>query len=229
MPTDNASSHTSTIYDEQVRKTIPYYDAFHRETLNLVQTMGRQPGCWLDTGCGTGTLVELAMPLFPETTFLLADPSPEMLALAQRKCAAVPKSKVDIIGALGTQQISPEYFGHADVVTAIQCHHYLTAEERAQATQTCYHLLAPGGVYITFENIRPFTSEGIAIGKANWGHFQRADGKTAEAVEAHLQRFDVEYFPITVAEHLDLLRACGFRVVELLWYSYVQAGFYAVK
>jgi tRNA (cmo5U34)-methyltransferase len=37
------------------------------------------------------------------------------------------------------------------------------------------------------------------------------------------------FFPITVEEHLSLLKKMGFNAVELLWYSYMQAGFYCVK
>lgn len=34
---------------------------------------------------------------------------------------------------------------------------------------------------------------------------------------------------ITIEEHLTLLRNSGFRVVEILWRSYLQAGFYCIK
>jgi tRNA (cmo5U34)-methyltransferase len=39
----------------------------------------------------------------------------------------------------------------------------------------------------------------------------------------------MEYFPITIEEHLSLLREIGFEVIELLWFSYMQAGFYCQK
>ena len=60
-------------------------------------------------------------------------------------------------------------------------------------------------------------------------HYQLSKGKDAEAVKDHMKRFDSEYFPITVEEHLKLLKACGFQTVELFWYSYMQAGFYCIK
>ncbi|MGD0856485.1 MAG: hypothetical protein ABSA18_11850 [Dehalococcoidia bacterium] len=34
---------------------------------------------------------------------------------------------------------------------------------------------------------------------------------------------------VTVEEHLDLYRSCGFAVVELFWLSCMQAGFYCIK
>jgi len=48
-------------------------------------------------------------------------------------------------------------------------------------------------------------------------------------VDKHIKRFDSEYFPITIVEHLDLLKETGFGDINLFWYSYAQAGFYAVK
>ncbi|OPY25376.1 MAG: hypothetical protein A4E27_00955 [Methanobacterium sp. PtaU1.Bin242] len=48
-------------------------------------------------------------------------------------------------------------------------------------------------------------------------------------VDKHLNRFNIEYFPIAVEKHLELLRDADFRVVELLWFSYMQAGFYCLK
>ena len=48
-------------------------------------------------------------------------------------------------------------------------------------------------------------------------------------MQDHLARFGVDYFPLTVDEHLQMLTKCGFRVVELFWYSVMQAGFYCLK
>ena len=45
----------------------------------------------------------------------------------------------------------------------------------------------------------------------------------------HIERRGVEVFPITNAQHLELLKKCGFRSVNVLWTSYLQAGFWAIK
>ena len=61
---DNRSSHRSEDYDDEITDTIPYYESFHNETLNMVKTIIKEPKIWLDTGCGTGTLVKKAMKQF---------------------------------------------------------------------------------------------------------------------------------------------------------------------
>ncbi|MDP4182711.1 MAG: class I SAM-dependent methyltransferase, partial [Bacillota bacterium] len=71
--------------------------------------------------------------------------------------------------------------------------------------------------------------EGVRIGKNRWKKFQMESGKTEEEAQKHVDRFGIEFFPITIIEYIELLRKTGFSSVELFWYSYMQAGFYAIK
>ncbi len=238
-PADNATPHASADYDAQVRKTIPCYDAFHEETIRLVAARQPQPAAWLDTGAGTGALVEQAYDRFPATRFFVADPAEAMLAQARTRLSG--KERVTIMEPVGSQHLEvgsqhvavgsqhvepPEPF---DVITAIQAHHYLQPPERAAAVRNCHALLRPGGLFVTFENVRPATPEGVELARRMWADFQAGQGRGAAEVERQLARFDVEYFPLTVQQHLDLLAECGFAVVELFWYSVMQAGFWAVR
>ncbi len=226
---DNTTAHASDEYDEKVRSTIPYYDCFHQEAINIVKAAGIVPKVWLDTGCGTGTLVEKALKVFPKTRYILADPSPPMLKQAKKKLSRYGPERVCFLKASTTQDLSLDDIPKCDVATAIQSHHYSSKEERAKATRVCCEILRPGGIYITFENIKPATPEGIRIGKRCWKNFQESCGKDPLEAERHIERFGVEYFPITVEEHLSLLRKTGFSVVEILWHSHMQAGFYCIK
>ena len=216
-------------YDGHINVTIPYYETFNTEIINLVKAARKRPDLWLDTGCGTGTLVEKALEIFSETNFMLADPSPEMMAVAKSKLESKYSARVLFMERSTTQEIVLPGRKNPDVITAVLCHHYLQENGRIEATRKCYELLKPGGLYVTFENTMPLTPEGTEVGKANWKNFQIAAGKSISEAENHMQRFGVEYFPITVEEHLALLRRCDFKSVELLWYSYMQAGFYCIK
>lgn len=228
-PTQNATPHLPEDYDAQISRVLPYYSSFHQETIRLVRSLPTSPKIWMDTGCGTGSLVNKAINEFPGTKFLLLDPSEGMLEQAKQKLIPCPAESLEFLKASSTQEFYQELDEKPDVITAIQCHHYLSRESRARATDVCYNLLKEGGIYITFENIRPLTDEGITIGKRYWGSFQSARGRSEKEIQKHLERFDTEYFPITVEDHLKLLRETGFRTVELFWYSYMQAGFYCIK
>lgn len=224
-----AEKGSSKLYDSHITATIPYYQAFNLEIINLVRAAVREPLMWLDTGCGTGNLASQAAGVFPRTKFTLADPSSEMLREAERKIGDTAPGRYRIMGPCATQEISLPDGESPDVISAVLCHHYLDVPGRKNATGRCFQLLREGGLYITFENTRPMTAAGTETGLANWQRFQVEMGKPATEAQDHVKRFNVEYFPITIEEHIALLRESGFRIVELLWFSYLQAGFYAVK
>ncbi|HEX9062026.1 MAG TPA: class I SAM-dependent methyltransferase [Clostridia bacterium] len=224
---DNKTAHMSAEYDQKVSSTIPNYELFHRETIDLVKTVSPKCETWLDTGCGTGTFAICAMDSFKDTQFLLADPSNEMLAILNKKIEGMTL-KVKVLGSVPSHEISlPD--SSVDVITAIQSHHYYDVEGRKSATRNSFRMLKPGGIYVTFENIRPLTDKGTSIGLERWKHFQMSMGKSEKEAQSHIERFGNEYFPITIEDHLKLLRDAGFSTVEIFWYSYMQAGFYAIK
>lgn len=226
---DNSTPYLSSEYDAQVRLTIPYYELFHYETIELVMSIQANPTYWLDTGCGTGFTVEKALQCFQNTQFFLCDPSEKMLAIAKKRLNPAIHANVTILDPIASENLDQIQIPTQDVITSIQAHQYLSQEKRRTAVANCYQLLKPGGIFIFFENIRPDSEIGIQISMKRWMSFQIQQGRKAEAVLDHAKRFDQEYFPITLQEHLDLLRETGFRTAEVFRYSYMQAGFYAIK
>lgn len=220
---DNKTSQSAVDYDVNVGKTIPYYTAFHEETIQLVKATRNLVNSWLDTGCGTGNFVLKAKTHFQNVKFVAADPSAAMLEITKEK---LDKFNVPCVLSRSENLTFIESF---DVVTAILAHHYLSREERKKATQNCYTMLKDGGIYITFETIQPNTTKGIEIGLQGWKEKQLLSGKSADAVESHINRYGTELLPITVNEHIELLKKTGFTVAEILWVSGMQAGFYAIK
>jgi tRNA (cmo5U34)-methyltransferase len=226
---DNLSAYSATQYEEGIRKTMPFYEAFYSETIDLVRCLKSDVKVWLDTGCGTGSLITRAYPVFPDAMFLLSDPSSEMLGKAKEALKHIPASHLEIVGNIGTEKLPAFSPNKPQVITAILAHHYFDKEERRIATKKCHELLEDGGLYVTFENIYPFTEEGKRIGLERWKAFQLAQGKTEEEANNHISRYGKSFFPITIEEHLNLLKESNFSAAELLWFSNMQAGFYAIK
>jgi len=230
MSADNTTSHAAAVYDEGVRQTIPFYETIQRQALDLVKTVNPEPACWLDTGCGTGYLVELAAPQFPQTHFILADPSAAMLEQARQRLARWPEPRVEILPPLSSENLGAlQLEKRPQVITALMCHHYLQPPQRTRAVQACFDLLDGGGLFVVFEIIELTTPEGNATGLKRWGNFQLEAGRSTSAVETHLRRFKVDILPLPVEAHVALLKSAGFRTVEHFWLSQMQAGFYAIK
>jgi tRNA (cmo5U34)-methyltransferase len=228
MAIDNKTAHSADNYDLEINNTIPYYDKIHQETMELVSA-ACSPKIWLDTGCGSGTLVRKALDKFPLCGFYLVDPSEAMLKAAHAKFETKSFARLNILKPAGSAELKWNKNTQPDVITAIQAHHYLDRAGREKAVKRLFDLLSAGGLFINFENIRPLSEEGAEIGLKRWKEFQKSCGKSEEAVANQLARFDREYFPITALEHIELLKNTGFRTVEIFWYSVMQAGFYGIK
>jgi tRNA (cmo5U34)-methyltransferase len=227
---DNKTPHRASDYDQNVRQTIPFYETMHREIIDLVMSVKSDAARWLDTGCGTGYLVQLALPLFPKTQFIIADPSEAMLQQARDRLYPIDELRVRILSPTASEGLFERLEGTTcQIVTAIQCHHYLSPAGREEAVRTCFEVLESGGLFVSFENVTFTSSVGTQIGLERWGRWQRNAGRSPSEVDAHIKRFNTEYFPITVNEHIKLMKAVGFQSAEMFWFSQMQAGFYAIK
>lgn len=224
---DNKTSQPAQLYESNVEKTLPFYRTFHEQTLDLIRVARPDPESWLDTGCGTGLLVESAAAIFSNTSFVLADPSDAMLAIARGRFDNDDSIKTTFVLS-GTEDLDlpDERF---DIITAIMSHHYFDFETRKKATDNCMRMLKKGGIYVNIESIRPNTERGCQIGLARWRDAQIRQGKSKEEAVRHLDRYGIELLPIKTGEHLDIMKDAGFSTVEIFWSSIMQAGFYAIK
>lgn len=223
MQNDNTTPMSAGTYDKEINNTIPYYSEFYDQTLDVIEQCDYEELHWLDLGCGTGSLEKLALQRFTNAQFVLVDPSEKMLEKAKEKL------QDQNIQYMCGNSVSIDFDSSFDVVTAIQSHHYMHEDERKKATENVYKALKKGGIYISFENVVPEDTDIKEMELLRWGRYQQRHGKTQAEAKAHNARCGVNYFPLTVSEHMQLLKQTGFRYVHVFWYSYMQMGIYGVK
>lgn len=226
---DNTTPHSAADYDASVRQTIPHYELMQAEVVDLALSLRPDARLWVDTGCGTGYLISLALGAFPATGFVLTDPAEAMLGQAKARLEQKGQSRIRFLPSTRSEGLRLPGNDKPQIVTAILCHHYLQAEQRRSATRACHDVLEKGGAYITIEHTAAGNDAAQRVNMDRWRRFQLARGRTEAEVAHHLGRFGTSYFPITAAEHLRLLRETGFAVAEVFWSSFVDTGFYAVK
>lgn len=221
---DNKSAFNVNSYDENVRKVIPFYDEIYGQIFDIIKTyFGNRPLSILDTGCGSGTFAMKSYDCLNVGKMVLCDPSAKMLSDAHNKL----KDKKCAFRCLGSENL--DYKEKFDVITAIQSHHYFSREIREKAVQNCFNAMKSGGIFIYTENTAPLSEIGKNIVLRRVEKFGINAGRSHEETVAHSARYNTEYFPININEHLEMLNRTGFETVEVFWYSYMQSGFYAIK
>ena len=75
----------------------------------------------------------------------------------------------------------------------------------------------------------PYTDYGKRLGLEKWKAYQLHQRRGIKECQEHINRFGVDYFPITIMEHLEILNLAGFDVAEIFWISNMQVGVYGIK
>lgn len=220
---DNISAFSSAVYDEKIKRTIPYYEDLYKQAADVINTYQQKALTWMDVGSGTGKMAEAAFRKSDITRFTFCDSCEDMIRIARSR---FPLPNAEFIVS-DIRNIS--FLDEFDVVTAIQVFHYFHKEDRIEAIKKCFRALKPGGIFITFENLKPDSPLMEKLSLERWKRFQMSQGKRKEECEQHIARYNKNYFPVTLQEHKDLMRTCGFGIVEIIWLSYMQAGLLGIK
>lgn len=210
-------------YDRKIRATLPYYEEFYRQITDILSVLEKKEISWLDIGCGTGEMYKAAQPDIDIREFVFTDISQNMLDISksrfQRAGNRFEKTAIQEV----------EECEKYDVITAVLVNHFLSEKDRTLALKNCYRALKKDGIFFSFENIAPNSDVGRQIVLQRWKNYQMANGKSQAEVREHIKRYGTEYFPITVESHFEMMRKSGFQSVELIWMSYMQAGFMGIK
>lgn len=220
---DNKSAFKSSEYDRKIKQTLPYYDEFYKQVIELVKIFQNSPLKWLDIGCGTGKMGSIALENIELEKFVFCDTSDEMIRIAKERYSC-PNAEFSVCDV---QNLG--YSNEFDVITAIQVNHYLHMNERKLALKKCYEALKENGLFISFENFSPFTDVGKSVYLEKWKRYQIRQGKSLDDSKKHIDRYGKDYFPITLEEQLKLMQNSGFKAVEILWLSNMQVGFWGIK
>lgn len=220
---DNISAFSAAEYDDKIGCVLPYYDEFYKQVIDVVQAYNFDAASWLDVGCGTGKMAQVAFSQAELDRFVFCDSSEKMIELAKSR---FKDEKSDFIVC---NVLNLPFKDEFDVVTAIQVNHYFNEEDRVTAIKKCYSALKSGGIFISFENFAPFSELGKKLCLNRWRTYQIKHGRSEAESEAHISRYNKAYFPISVTENLQMLKSCGFKSAEILWLSYMQAGFLGIK
>lgn len=220
---DNKSAFRSNDYDRKITQTLPFYELFYEQVIELVKIFNRNAVKWLDIGCGTGKMGNVAFESIDIEKFVFCDSSEEMIRIA-KTCFKNHNAEFSVCDV---QKLA--YIDEFDIITAIQVNHYLRIDECKIALKKCYEALKDNGVFISFENFAPFTNLGKSVYLEKWKRYQMKQGKSVEECQKHINRYGKDYFPVSLSENLEQMRNCGFKAVEILWLSNMQVGLWGIK
>ena len=210
----------------------PFYVAVQDEILSLLAAEGREPECVVDLGGGSGRLVERVLEQFGESRAVLVDQSAAFLAIAERRLARFGERVTLVERRL--QDDWPAVLPVApDALVSMSAIHHLEPAEKQMLYARCYEALAPNGLFLNGDELRP-ESDAEYLAMLEWWSERKdvdtAEGRIPESFrpvfeawhDRNIRRFDEPKHSgddchETAAVQEEYLRAAGFRDVHVAW------------
>jgi tRNA (cmo5U34)-methyltransferase len=200
-----------------------------------------EPARVVELCCGAGDLLRLLLERLPEARALALDGSPTMLEQTQTTCAAYGH-RLEVrpfeLAARDWRRLEPA----PDAVCSSLAVHHLAGEDKRQLFADLHAALAPGGVFVLADLIRPDSDAGWRIAAEDWDRAVAERSHTIYGDDRAQKKFlelRWNYFwwpddntidhPSTVAEHVAWLADAGFTAIELHWLLAGHAIFSARK
>lgn len=135
---DNISAFNSIEYDTEIERTLPFYEEFYRQVVDVAYSYKPDLSTWLDVGCGTGKMAAVLFEQKAIDKFFFIDISAEMINIAKERFGSFhTEFLVSSVQELG-------FVNQFDVITAIQVNHYFRKTERMVSIKRCYEALKQG-------------------------------------------------------------------------------------
>lgn len=226
-PSASWSEEESGIYRGLSRYAVPERERQIEVMTSLVRA-AEVDGPILDLCCGEGLLTEALMQALPGATLHAYDGSRSMLEATKAGTGSAERLVTREIDLAASDWRRSDLAFRA-IVSSLAVHHLDDTGKHALFADL-HAMLAPGGVFVLADVIRPTLPVGNEIAAELWDEAVKRrsvelDG-TLEGYET-FHRADWNHFrheepdpidkPSTLVEHLDWLRSAGFADVDVHW------------
>lgn len=229
-------------YDAAAPHIHPHYFEIQNVILNHLAREPRHNQSVVDIGGGSGRLVERILEREPRGRARIVDQSSAFLALAERRLARFG-DRCTLQTARLQEHWDVELAEPPTAIVSMSAIHHLDPMEKQQLYRRCHDRLAPGGIFMNGDEVRPpDDSQYLACCRAWSVHMRNlAEAQlVSEPMRQALMQWEVRnvhHFGTprvsgddcheTIAVQLDYLRTAGFAKVSVVWERAMWGVLYA--
>jgi len=174
---------------------------------------------FLDLGAGTGAAARGLLDLYPRSSAILTDFSPQMMGEGEREMQQFAGRFQYVEFDMSASNWPAAIPATLDAIVTSMCIHHLPDHRKQGLFAEILERLAPGGWYVNYD---PVSSPDHVV-EATWERVNDRDdpeaaGKRLHRTPQEQSRYDnhVRYV-IPLDQQLDYLRSAGFQGVDVYW------------
>lgn len=210
-------------YDSNRRKFIPCFDDFYKNTTEFIASNIEEPKQIVDLGAGTGLLTYFWYQQFPDSKYLLVDIAEEMLNVARRRFGGIENISYQTENYI--YKLPDIIFDM--VISALSIHH-LEDKDKRKLFAGIYGSLPHGGIFINYDQFCRDQPEMNHWFNLYWESKIAKSGLAEKDIELWKERRKLDR-ECTVRQEEDMLKDCGFKIVECVYSCQKFSVIVAVK
>ncbi len=212
---------TADVFDDMVRRSVPYYDEMQRMVGELAADFATEGSRLYDLGCSTATTLAGLDPLIrQDVTFVGIDNAPAMLAKARAKLESVGMTRpFELVCADFHDGLA---ITDASVVMLILTLQFVRPLYREKLIRQIRAGMASNGCLLLVEKLISPNSMLNRLFIKHYYDFKLRNGYSSTEITQKREALENVLIPYRYEENRELLLSCGFRHVEpfFLWYNF---------
>lgn len=165
----------------------------------------------LDLGCGTGTITQAALNVFPQAQFACLDIAENMIKMARSKLRNHANVRY-VVGDFSS------FEGQYDVVvSSLALHHLITEDDKRLFYRRIHDALLPGGAFYNADIVLGSSAFLQDAYMSQWRAFMRRQIPDREIDGKWIPKYEAEDHPARLLDHLAWLTEAGFSDVDVVW------------
>lgn len=217
------------VFDDMVSRSVPFYHEMQRMVAELARDFAVDGSTIYDIGCSTGTTIRLLDSCLYDRAveFVGIDNAADMLQQAKKKIAETSLNHPCRFICKDIHKVTK--FGNASVVTMLLTLQFIRPLYREPIIQRIFSGLHRNGALLMIEKI---TSEDTLFNRLFIDHYydhKRRNGYSETEIAKKREALENVLIPYRLEENETLLRAAGFRHIEVFFRWYNFCAILAVK
>jgi tRNA (cmo5U34)-methyltransferase len=221
---------TAGVFDDMLDRSVPYYREIQRMTAELSADYAADGTSVYDLGCSTGTTILNIAAQIPPTTdvrFIGLDYSPEMLEIAAKKLGSTSFGRPFELRHADLN--SGVVIENASVVLLVLTLQFVRPLYREHLIRSIYEGLTENGCLILVEKVLGENSTFNRLFINHYYEMKKRNGYSELEIAQKREALENVLVPYRLEENKELLRARGFRHVDLFFKWYNFCGIIAMK
>ncbi|MDY6990088.1 MAG: methyltransferase domain-containing protein [Thermodesulfobacteriota bacterium] len=218
-------NNVATVFDEHIRKSVPFYDAGHGLIVKMGDFFLPNGSTCIEVGCSTGNLLAGLAERNKEKDIRILgiDKEVKMVEEARKKCRKYGSVEVEC------QDIIDFDFSGVDLVISYYTMQFVQYKWRQEVINRIYAGLNPGGGFIFFEKVHtPYPRFQDMFGSLQ-NEYKLEKGYTPEEILGKAASLRGILEPLTSQENEVLLQDAGFRDTTIIFKYLCWEGLVSVK